>query len=141
MFFLASKYYDSIDNCPVLVFHEIMNGGDLKKLKMKGRFNGKKALESWKKIFNQYIKEFGLPENYKTYLEKMSQAAGFWAKSIDDKFNKNMARIKEAEAKKALNDGAGGSFNDLVANVSKKMGFRVAPNEITVREFYSYVNG
>jgi hypothetical protein len=118
-----------------------MTGGELNKLLIKGRFKNAKALDNWKKIFDQYISEFGLPESYKTYLEKMTKAAEYWAKSIDDKFNKNLAKIKEAEARKALNQDGGATFNELVANVSKKMGFRVAPHEVTVREFYSYVNG
>lgn len=135
------KYYDSIDNCPIASFQSILKGGSYKKMHVKGFYNEKKAFSSWKKVFDEYINEFGLPASYVNYLNKKSIAADYWSKSVDDKFNRTLAEMQEREAVMVMSSEEGEDFKSILKKVSQNMGFRVDPNVISVREFYSYVNG
>lgn len=90
---------------------------------------------------NEYINVYGLPENYKDYLEKMKEAAEYY----DQVYNGNMrwqlvrARIAEAEAQKIISTGGSEEIELTTARLSKYLGFRLNLQEMTVSEFFSYI--
>ena len=74
------KYHTSIDTCPVGPFQKVLSGEPLKNIHIGGRYREKAAFNCWRKLFNDYLKEFGLPTNYELFLNKMAKASEFWAK-------------------------------------------------------------
>lgn len=139
--FTTSKYYNSIDNCPILIFHKCLQG-DISKLCYKGKSHINSLNQSWQNIFNEYIKEFGLNPAYTRYLQKMQKACEYYEMAYvhGQKDQKTMAQITEREALIEMGEQGSDNFNKVVAWVSKEMGFPVNPQKISVREFYSYVD-
>ena len=137
---IRGRYYDSIHNCTLMAWNEAINTGKLHSIHLSGWYSGRKAKAAWIKIYDEYLKEFGLPQYYKTYLKTMVWAMEELAISYTtDKSLRPIAQIREAQAK-ALISGPKSKLTDSLAVVSKSMGFRVDPKTTTVAEFYGYVN-
>lgn len=140
---LTSKnnYYDSIHNCTLYAFDQALSKGDLKVIHIKGKYNASKAANCWKKIFDEYLKEFGLPETYERYLKLMVKACTLYS----DAYNKDKkhllvnAKLKQAQAKKEIS-GIPESLNKTAARVAKFMRMPIDIRVITVSEFYSYLD-
>ena len=136
-----SKYYDSIYTCPIKNFSDCIKSRDGDKLRKNGFINIRKAKKAYERLMNEYINVYGLPENYKDYIEKMKEASEYY----DQVYNENMrwqlvrARIAEAEAKKIISMGESEAIELTTAKLSKYLGFRLNLQEMTVSEFYSYI--
>jgi hypothetical protein len=99
-----------------------------------------KVLEGiWEAIYDEFIKEFGISEQYRMYLEKM----GMYVQHLDaainggDKSQLTFAEIKRRQAEDMLKGNE--SKVSPYAVISKFMGFPCRPKEVTVKEFYSYL--
>jgi hypothetical protein len=140
--FKTAKYYDSIDNCPIGIFQKVLSGGDSSMLCYEGKPNKVKQHNAWELIFNEYVKEFGLPEQYTRYLAMMVRVINLYdiAYNQNKRSNITKAKILELKANLELNNDAKISFSVTLAQVSKEMGFKLDQNTTTVREFYSYVS-
>ncbi len=82
-------------------------------------------------------------EDYARIPKLKKEAAKFYAAAYSGqgRHNLTLAEIKEKEIEAVLATEAGG-VSDIwatAANVSKAMGFRINPAEVSVAEFYSYV--
>ena len=129
--------YDSIDNMPVAIFSKIMRTGDLSII---GE-GSKAALEkAWIAIFDQYLEAFGLGD-YEQYLKLQQEAVRYYEKAYcqGQMHMVTIAELKEREAELMLSVNDSLSLDKAAAVVSKFMGFRVNPNEISVKEFYTYL--
>lgn len=137
------NYYNSINNITVSLFNEVMNTSDYKKLHLKGRYNEDKASECWTEIMNEYFNEFGVPKDYKRFIDKMFLASKKRIKAINtnNRTFVSLAAVMENEAQKEFQDTiqGGESLNVTAARVSKFMGFVVDLNNTTVANFYSYI--
>lgn len=131
--------YDSIYNCPINIFFAVSKSEDTALL-----WYGKKKLKkeqcdkAWDNIYNQLLKENGLPESYKQYIEHKKKAIKlFW-----ETFNGQPWKMPIAEH--ALHEAYGylgkeeTKLPDVIAQMSKKVGFRV-PIDITVAEYFAYL--
>lgn len=134
------RYYDSIRNCPLSVWNQISETGDVRFLYRGGWYRKKKALQAYQRIQSEYISEFGIPSFYRDYLKEMGRAAWEWSKVWNgEPWRKPVAMIREAQAKGKLDLMPKQSFITSLAQVSKGMGYRIDPKKITVWEFYGYV--
>ena len=134
--------YSSIDDLPVFIFNKINKTGDLNLLK-KGslkKVNQKQLEQTWAKIYNEFIKEFGISDKFKEWIEKQKQVINHYCQAYvhGQKHELNFARIKEEEARLLLAEEEM-SFEEVFSSVSKFMGFRLPFKETTVREFYGYL--
>ena len=130
--------YSSIKTLPVATFQEILATGNYRLL---GPGTDAQLETAWASIFDEYIKEFGLSESYKSYVRHMAKAIAYYNKAYNQgyKFAITLAEVEKAKAKMQLVESTGNGFTMLVAQVSKGMGFRVDPNSTSVAEFYSYL--
>lgn len=135
-----SFYYDSISDCPAWIFYQLLQGGDLRLLLVSGRFRAEKAAAAYDCLMTEYVAEFGLPISYKLRLQKQLDAVRHYAKAANGvKSALIHAKIAEVEAEKLAGEGGESvSFSLLAASVAKFMQFRL-PENISVREFYSYI--
>jgi hypothetical protein len=139
------KYYNSIENLPVIIFDKICRSADFTLLLIDKTCKiGLNELESaWAVIYNEYIKLFGISEKYKDYLRYMTEALSLYNVAIQtgrrDKIT--MAQVREAQAMKIFEGSQSGSIYKTAMYISKAVGFRVNVNEMTVAEFYTYIKG
>ena len=134
------RYYNSIHDCPIWHFNQVMTTGDYRFLCKNGYPNIKIGRKKWETIFDQHIKVHGLPENYIQYIKRMIKSLDHHVKSqmLGQKWQVVKARVAEAEAKNMLT-GQSESVEAICATLSKLMGFPISPITCTVSEFYSYL--
>lgn len=138
MILTQSTYYESIHTCPILAFNKAITG-DLSGMVIKGKLRKRKALRAYAKVFDEYLKEFGLPREYEEYLKTMIWAAEEYAAAAQgERFRFTLAQLKEKEAAKML-AGDSTPLNIVAANLSKALGFPVNPATVTVAQFYGYL--
>lgn len=129
-------FYNSIHNLPILNYYRITEGGSLED-------NGVKSSDDWAKIEEEYFNDFGFGDRYFNILLLRIQIGKLKGKYYGggDKSLKTLINVKEAELKR-YNKGdtaKGGSLTTTCASLSKFMGFRIDPKEVTVAEFYGYL--
>lgn len=135
------KAYNSIKDLPIINFNEVITKNNLKYLIIEGKHTDAELTLIWSNIYNEFINEFGLPENYKSYLRLKIK----WSKEVKrvwidgEIYRQAFADIYEEQANNLLT-GIESNLGKTIAQVSESMGFRVNPKETTVYEFYNYIN-
>jgi hypothetical protein len=139
------ELYKSIDELPIYNFDMIRKTNDFRYLYKTNDIEKIKKDESlekqWEIIFNEYINEFGLSENYKIHLMFLQDAINHY----NNAYNKGQtheitfAKIAELKAEELMKQGENKTLGELSALIAKKMGFRINIKEISVREFYNYI--
>lgn len=136
------QYYDSIYNCTMRVFDSVSKTNDLSLLVIDKKASIKTSdLESaWNKIYDELISTFGLSQKFQDYLNLMVQACELYKQGYVDNFRDKitLAELKEAQAHEILGEPSKKGFLSMVTPLSKFMGFRINPNDITVFEFFDY---
>lgn len=135
---LFEKYYSSIEDIPVSNFYKCLSG-DLTGVSKGRYYNYKKLKQKWEVIFNEDLKEHGLPEVYERYIEKMKKAMALYQQAYSgEKWKILKARIYEQEAKNMISQ-QGERIETTCARISKYMGYPVRANECTMLEFRNYI--
>ena len=141
---MKNKYYDSIDNCPFLIFLKINEGKkDKTSLCFEGEATEEESEKAWDSLYSEYVNEFGVSPEYAHYLQQKALLCSYY----DNYYNQNQTwyepliiekeqSIRNLEAKI---EGSSIDFNEMVGKLAKKMGFAINISKITIREFYSYV--
>lgn len=122
------------------VFDKVMKSGDVSLLCFKSEDEN---LSAWNNIMNEYTEEFGVPGSYKRYLKHKIKAQSYFLKSYETG-RRDLITLGEIEERKAameMNNQsvAKESISIIAARVSKRIGFRINPAEVTVREFYAFI--
>jgi len=140
--FFKSTYYNSIDNCPIGVFQSILKNGDLNRLIIKGKPSIKKLNIAWETIYDEYLKLYGIPQSFQDYCNKKIQAGEMFAESLIEgqSWKRAIYEMLNEEAESAIASQQSEEFEKVLAYTSKKVGFRIDPKAMTVREFYGYLN-
>ena len=104
-----------------------------------GLYTPKKAAEAWEKLFNENLKERGLPVEYEQYIRLKTKAAKAFKKAYSGKpWELIKAKKHEIEAENLLS-GEPERIEKVCATLSEKMGFPVRANKTSVNEFHGYV--
>ena len=99
-----------------------------------------KDFEQWGKIYDDYIKQFGLSELYKKLLELMRKKALLELEFVTtgQRFKLTEIELTEAKLKTALsNNGEGLTIEQSLIYLSKWLGFHLNPRKITVLEYFN----
>lgn len=136
------EIYSSIGNLPVIIFDQINKSGDFSLLLInkKKKMSHAELEKVWENIYNEFISEFGISQHFMSYLSQMKMAINYYIKAYikGDRAMINLAKARIADAE-AIYKETSGSSNNIYAIVSKFMGFRINPQEISTREFYQYL--
>ena len=118
-----------------------METGEVDRLCISGKVRQTRLVRVWESILVDFVNEFDIADSYRRYLELMKKACILYKKAYcdGDKINWTLAKVKEAEAEEIMQSIPEPDFNKLLAQVSKFMGYRINPNEVTVKEFYGYL--
>ena len=96
--------------------------------------------EAWYVIHDEYLERYGLGGLYKRLLQKMKEKALLQLDYVEtrDRFKLTQIGLAEEELKSMLsNRGEGVGIREALVHLSKYMGFRLNPKEITVSEFFN----
>ena len=80
MFKQKPKYYSSIHDCPIGIWHKVSKTSDLDHLRISGKGNPEAARLAYDSIQIEYVETFGIPDGYKMYLEQSKRALSEYAK-------------------------------------------------------------
>ncbi len=138
--------YRSIDDLPIKRWFSVQKTGDVSFILTEQReIEPAEEVELWsiwENIFNEYMERFGLSEEYKEDLQNKIDLANLKADFIisGDRYFKTMIRVQE-EIIRANQDDSGKEFEleILLAKMSKFYGFKLTSRELTVAEYYSYL--
>lgn len=134
--------YNSVDDLPIKIWFKIHDTGDLSLL-CKGKqiyFDGLEIL--FETIYNEFISRFGFSDEYLSDLERKKRLANLQADFIITKqrhFKTLIAVEKEIQRQNAK-DVSKQDLEITLAKISKYYGFKLSSRDLTVAEYYSYIN-
>lgn len=134
--------YTSISNLPIGIWDKIHNTKDVTLLEKKGdnKHNLELLLKTWEDINNEYLMEFGLPEEMEDNLAAEIRAAKLKARYIIEGKRHFITHAQiELEKVKFKVQNKGISLQDNLANLTKYYGVKMTELNTTVKEYYSYV--
>ncbi len=140
------KAYDSIEDLPVLIWDKINESKDvslllLNKPKITKRIKAELVLV-WEKIYNEFISEFGFPESVKDQMRlrlKIARMKLEFAKTLDESLI-TFIELAEIELAEMTPKETKSNIYKVKSAIEDKKGFRLNLKEISVKEFYNYVN-
>ena len=144
---LSSKYlnkYSSIDDLPMYNWKKIHDTNELKWLFVtKQEVENNELLEKrWALIYDEYLNEFGLSDEYKEILNVKRKIANLQADYIikGNRITLNYINI-EKNALESLYDSSkkGSSFRESLVHLEKMQGIKINTKQITVADYYNYL--
>ncbi len=139
-----SKKYSSIDDLPMYNWKKIHDTNELKWLFVtKQEVENNELLEKrWALIYDEYLNEFGLSDEYKEILNVKRKIANLQADYIikGDRVILNFINI-EKNALESLYDTSkkGSSFRESLVHLEKMQGIKINTKKITVADYYNYL--
>lgn len=118
----------------------VLQDNDLSKLHIKGLITSQSE-QVYESVYDEYLKRVGLSKEYKKLLGLMKRKA-----ILQFEFGETLNRIKlnkivEAEVKienfLKTGDENNTTIDDVLIYLSKWAGYRINPNEILAKEYYS----
>ena len=97
-------------------------------------------IEVWNRLYDQYIKKYGLSKLYKKMLSIMKEKALLECTFVEtrDRFKLTQIEIKETEMASILaNNKSGMSIDQALIHLSRWIGYRLNPKEMTVVEYFN----
>lgn len=139
--------YLTIDELPVKIWFDIHKEANYSKLvKVEIPFTDKIVLQLskiWDDIYNQFIERFGLSDEFMTDLRDEIKLANLQADYIitGDRYLVTLIKIEKEKKRIADLDVKPPTDLDVIlARMSKYYGFKLSSRELTVSEYYSYIN-
>ena len=139
-----AKKYSSIDDLPMYNWKKIHDTDELKWLFVnKVDCENTLELESlWGSIYDEYLEEFGLSEEYKEILNVKRKIANLQAEYIikGNRITLNYINI-EKNALESLYEAnkKGSTFRDSLVHLEKMQGIKINTKQITVADYYNYL--
>lgn len=103
--------------------------------------NNEETAALWMDLYQQYIDEFGVNDNFKRYMQKKQQLAAKIAEYIasGDKFKLNKINILEIDIKGMVDEKEPQKFYDVIATLDEFFNRDIDPKVLTVQKYYSYI--
>lgn len=134
--------YNSVDELPIKIWFKIHETNDLTLLcKNSGEyFEGLEVL--FEKIYDEFITRFGLSDEYLAELEAKKRLANLQADYIITKQRhlKTLIAVEKEIQKHNATELKKQELEVTLAKISKYYGFKLSSRDLTVAEYYSYIN-
>ena len=139
--------YDTIDDLPIKIWFDVHMTSDYSLLlKNHEPLNSQElefCFECWEKMYNQYIDQFGLSEEFLEDLNQQIEIANYRADFIitGDRYLLTLIKVGEARLEMDKKDTEKPAhLETILARMSKHYGFKLNSKELTVVQYYSYLN-
>jgi hypothetical protein len=140
------NYYKGIDDLPIWNFDILCKGEErdyqylLKDIEDEFPEDIDKE-ELWITIYDEYLKTYGLGEDYKEYCRLIRKASQAYHKVYfkNQPHQITFGEIFTAQAEQLIRNIEGGDLSVTCASLTKYMGIRINPMKTSVREFNSYI--
>lgn len=132
-------YYRELDSLPLYNWIKCTDG-ELRYTRIGEKGTEQMDAEAWMQLYDEYIKRYDLGKLYKKMLKVMREKALIELKYVEtrDRFELTNIEIKEAELVKMMkNNGDGMTIDQSLIHLSKWVGYRLNPKEITVVEYFN----
>jgi hypothetical protein len=99
--------------------------------------------ENWIKIYDQYLKKYGLGKMYERLLKVMKKKALLECDFVitGEKFKLTQIEVEEANLKSMLaNAGNGMTIEQSLVHLSRWLGYQLNTKKITVAEYFNILN-
>lgn len=137
---MQEKSWVSIDEMPLYNWIKCTEENDYRYvLKDINKGRGVDLHDAWYKVYDDYIKRFGLGDLYLRLLNVMKEKALLELEFVEtrEKFKLTEINIREAKLKSMMaNRGEGISINTALVYMSKWLGYHLNTREVTVLEFF-----
>lgn len=137
---MRAKHWESIDDFPLFNWIKC-NDGDLTFTRIdKNSGDRKSDQEAWMKLWDQYIKKYGLAKLHERMLQVMKEKALLECDYVitKDRFKLNLIEIEAQRLKDMMaNGGEGMTLEESLVHLSRWAGYRLNPKEISVVEYFN----
>lgn len=140
------NYYNTIEDLPIKIWFDIHKTGDYTKLLIDPvKFSVKtfrKLFKVWEGLYDEYMVEFGLSDDYHSSLRARLVLARLQAQYIRTNqahFKTLIAVEKEKIRMNSQDISKPSSLDKTLAKMSKFYGVRLRSKELSVSEYYSYI--
>lgn len=140
------QWYKSIDELPIFNWFKIQDTNDVSWMMIKKKKMTTYRLLVLNKAFSdcqaEYLDAFGVNETYKKILMLKWQISVLRSEMVihEKRTNKVFIDLKEIELKGILSESKKTETGNVRVMIEKHMGFKLNEKEITVKEFYEYLN-
>lgn len=137
-FFTQGEYWESIDEMPL--FNWIRCNDNKLQFTRKTKKGSKlQDLLNWERLYNEYLKEFGLDIRYKKYLETQKKKALLQAEYIATKERFKLTEI-EIENQKIrdleVHFAEGKKIEVIITYLGMFLGYKLDQKNTTVKEYF-----
>ena len=141
----SGALYNDLDEIPLYNWQRLQ-AGELAYIYKSGPFIAtERAEQRYEELYNQFIERFGLPDEYRSLLERMQQCCVAIAEFIENPHEpinytrKEVARIELEALMNAESGNAEPNTGEYIAAVEKHYGIAIDPRRTTVQQFFARV--
>lgn len=128
--------FDSINNCPIVLFYKVVDTGNFSLL---GHESKKKNKKAWRAIKEEFLNEYGVTKEfrkqYATKLEIVGLKEAIWR---GEKWKEPLLLAKQFQLSELEGGKGSGNIYQNLAFLSKYMGFQL-DDKTTIRQYYIYL--
>ena len=136
--FTQGEYWSSIDEMPLYNWIRC-NDGKLEYTRKEKKGNKIQDVYNWKKLYNEYLKEFGLDVRYKKYLEAQKKRALLQSEYVITKERFKLTEI-EIESQKIqdleMHFAGGKKIEVILTWLGMFLGYKLDQKTTTVKEYF-----
>lgn len=128
----------AVDEIPLYNWFKCVDG-QVEYVVIAGKVSKIGQMEAWTRVYDSYLKEFGLNKTYKRYLLLLKKKALLEAEYVitGDRFKLTKIEVEERKLKNMLETQDEGITSDqALIYMSKWLGYRINPKEITAKEYF-----
>lgn len=136
-----SRYFEHIEDCTVYAWNKALKG-DYTHLRIEGGTH-EEDLKAWDKVYNSYIVELGLGNNYNNLIELENRLSGTQLDYIisNDRMLLNKIDMLESEISDVISrTNPNQDITTMMLIISKWSGFKNSQKNTTVLEFHKTLN-
>ena len=136
--FTHGEYWSSIDEMPLYNWIRC-NDGKLEYTRKEKKGNKIQDVYNWKKLYNEYLKDFGLDVRYKKYLEAQKKRALLQSEYVITKERFKLTEI-EIESQKIqdleMHFAGGKKIEVILTWLGMFLGYKLDQKTTTVKEYF-----
>ena len=135
---LKGNYYDDIDEFPWWNWKRCQKGQIEYTRKDLDKGTEEEDNENWEKLYDSYLKEFGLGKDYEYYFELKAEKAILECRMVyeENLFLQNRINVLELKIKELLDRGSKQGDDKIIVYLSKWMGAIINEKTTSVKMVY-----